>query len=147
MKKLEFKVAINAPREKVWNTMIQPDTYKEWTAASWPGSFYKGQWQQEHTLDFISEDGSGTRVLLKEVHYPALIRSQHVALLQTGSVADTTSDVAKNWIGTTEDYNFTERDGATELVVSLNAEAQWEKMFDEGFPPALNKLKEICERA
>ena len=31
MEKLNFKIEINAPKEKVWDTMLNKDTYKAWT--------------------------------------------------------------------------------------------------------------------
>jgi uncharacterized protein YndB with AHSA1/START domain len=34
MKKLEYNINIASPAKKVWNIMLQPDTYKEWANAS-----------------------------------------------------------------------------------------------------------------
>jgi hypothetical protein len=146
MKKIAYQISIAAPKQKVWDTMLQPDTYQEWTGAGWPGSFYKGTWTQGETIDFISVDGSGTRALVEELIYGNAIHSQHVAILLAGGEPDTGSDLAKSWVGTTESYGFTESDGVTSLTVDIQAEPQWEKMFNDGFPKALNKLKEICER-
>ena len=42
MQKLHFSIVINAPKEKVWHTMLDDTTYREWTAAFNPGSHYKG---------------------------------------------------------------------------------------------------------
>ncbi len=33
MEKLEFAILINAPRERVWDAMLQDGTYREWTSA------------------------------------------------------------------------------------------------------------------
>lgn len=30
--KLHFTITINAPKEKVWDTMLQDTTFREWTA-------------------------------------------------------------------------------------------------------------------
>jgi uncharacterized protein YndB with AHSA1/START domain len=46
MNTLEFKIAIGADREKVWDTMLDPATYKEWTNETWPDSTYEGEWKQ-----------------------------------------------------------------------------------------------------
>jgi hypothetical protein len=43
-------------------------------------------------------------------------------------------------------YTFTEQKGRTELNVIVNINSEWEKMFDEGWPKALAKLKETGER-
>ena len=40
MKEIQFKAEIIAPKKKVWDTMLNLDTYKEWTNVSWPGSTF-----------------------------------------------------------------------------------------------------------
>ena len=125
--------------------MLQPDTYKEWTAASWPGSYYEGEWKAGKDIKFISDDGSGTLAHIKEVKPFEHIASEHIAILQKGGIEDTTSEQAKNWIGITENYNFKETKGETTLIVEIITRPDWEKMFNDGFPNALKKLKEICE--
>ena len=39
MEKLKFKIDINASNEKVWNTMLEKETYNKWTEVFSPGSF------------------------------------------------------------------------------------------------------------
>ncbi len=146
MKKLEYKISIDAPVKKVWDTMLHPATYQEWTAASWPGSFYKGDWTKGEKIKFISENGSGTLALITELKFYQFLFAEHIAILGAGSIEDSTSEEAKGWIGTTESYRFIEENGVTKLVVEMTANPAWEKMFDDGWPNALKKLKEICER-
>lgn len=67
MKKLKFGISIEATKQKVWDTMLHPDTYKEWIAGSWPDSFYVGKWGQDEKIGFISDDGSGTQVLIERL--------------------------------------------------------------------------------
>ena len=43
-------------------------------------------------------------------------------------------------------YTFTEKNGKTEVKVVMNTSPEWESMFNDGWPDALKKLKEICER-
>ena len=54
MKKLVFKIDINAGREKVWNTMLSADTYQQWVEPSWPGSKFFGNWKQGEEMRFLS---------------------------------------------------------------------------------------------
>ena len=44
MEKLNFSILIDAPKEKVWNTMIEDNTYRMWTEEFTPGSYYVGDW-------------------------------------------------------------------------------------------------------
>jgi uncharacterized protein YndB with AHSA1/START domain len=43
MKKITFNIDIDAKAKKVWETMINAETYKEWTNVSWPDSYYEGE--------------------------------------------------------------------------------------------------------
>ena len=62
---------------------------------------------------------------------------------------DMTSDEAWQWNGAQETYIFTEIDGVTTLTVELEGEGvkpEMSEMFEQMWPAALNKLKEIAER-
>lgn len=67
MKKLEYQIEINAPAETVWNNMLQPVTYQQWTQVSWPGSFYEGKWQEGEKIRFISANGSGMLAIIRKL--------------------------------------------------------------------------------
>lgn len=146
MKNIQYEIHIKAPRQKVWETMIDPDTYKEWTNASWPDSYYEGKWEKGEKIKFISKDGSGTLALIEECNPYDYIGAKHIAILQKGGKEDDESDIAKGWIGTLESYTFKEENGETDLTATMVINHDWQKMFDDGFPGALKKLKEICER-
>jgi ligand-binding SRPBCC domain-containing protein len=45
MEKLNYSITIDAPKEKVWNTMLEKNTYTDWTSAFAEGSTYKGDWR------------------------------------------------------------------------------------------------------
>lgn len=147
MKTLTYKINIAASRKQVWETMLNDETYKQWVAASWPGSFYVGKWQQGEKIRFVSKDGSGTLALIEKFEPYNLISATHIAVLQKGGIEDTQSDIAKGWVGTTEAYKFTEQNGQTELIVEINTNPDWEKMFNDGWTGALQQLKKISEAA
>ncbi len=88
----------------------------------------------------------GTAAKLEKVQEPALILARHVAVIQPDGKLDTTSKEAQGWIGSTEQYDFNDKNGKTELVVTIHTSPEWESMFTDGWPAALDKLKEICER-
>lgn len=147
MKKIEFKTEIAAKPEKVWKTMLEQKTYREWVNAGWPGSTYEGTWKEGETIRFVGESGQGgTAAKLEKVREPESIFARHIAVITPDGGLDTSSEEAKGWVGTTEEYALTEKNGKTELKVIIHTAPQWESMFNEGWPAALNKLKEICER-
>ena len=146
MKKLKFDININAPRKKVWDTMLQPETYREWTNVSWPGSSVEGEWKEGKNLRFASPGQGGTlATVIKHKPFEQTM-ARHIAVINPDGTEDRESEVAKGWIGSTERYSFAERDGKTTLTVDIETPPEWEPMFQDGWPAALKKLKEISER-
>ena len=145
MKKLEFKIDIHASKQKVWNTMFAPDTYRKWVDVSWPGAYYKGNLEKGENVKFLSPGSGGTLAELVEFKPHDYVLAKHVAVIESDGSEDRDSELAKGWIGTTESYSFTKLNGNTEVKVEINTTDEWVKMFKDGWPNALNKLKEICE--
>ena len=42
---LEISKKINAPREILWEAIVDPDLYRIWTSAFSPGSDFDGNWR------------------------------------------------------------------------------------------------------
>jgi uncharacterized protein YndB with AHSA1/START domain len=146
MKKLESQIEIAAPAQKVWDTMTGPETYKEWTNVAWPGSYYKGEWRKGQNIKFLGSSNEGTLATIVECKPAEYMLAKHIAVLKADGTEDRDSKQAQSWIGTTEAYTFREKNGRTELKTEMNVEPEWEAMLGDGWPKALAKLKEICER-
>lgn len=146
MKTLEYNIDINAGRQKVWDTMLQRETYKQWVGASWPDSDYEGKWEQGQEMRFGSPGQGGTLAQITEVRPYEYLHAEHIAVLNSDGSEDRDSDMAKGWVGTTEAYTFTEENGKTALKVDIKTNPAWEEMFNDGWPGALAKLKELCEK-
>jgi hypothetical protein len=74
------------------------------------------------------------------------ISIEHLGILKNG-VEDTTSEAAKKWASAYENYTFKEKDGGTELLVDINSDEEFVGMFNDLWPKALQRLKEIAEAA
>jgi uncharacterized protein YndB with AHSA1/START domain len=146
MQSLRYSVTIDAPRKKVWDTMLGADTYKQWTNVSWPGSRYEGEWKEGEQIRFEGPEGGGTLAKLTTVRPYESVRAEHIAVINADGSLDTESDIASTWVGTTEAYSFNEKNGATELVVDIETFPEWQQMFDEGWPGALQALKDLSEK-
>jgi len=146
MRTLTFNTTVTAPKQKVWDTMINPETYKEWTNVAWPGSDYKGEWAEGKYLRFNGPDGSGTLAHLVAFKPYDLITAEHMAILLPGGIEDKESDMAKGWVGTIEQYEFVGEGDTTDLTITMKIAPEWAEMFNNDWPKALAKLKEICER-
>ena len=145
MKKLEYSIDIDATPQQVWEKMLTQETYKQWTGVAWPGSYFEGTWKLGESLRFISPSGGGTKARITEFKPYEHILALHEAVILKDNSEDRDSEMAKGWVGTTEAYTFTKTNNGTRLLVEINTNPAWEKMFDEGWGKALAKLKEIAE--
>ena len=62
MKKVQYKVSINAPSSKVYDCMLGINdklTYEQWTALFNPTSTYEGSWIKGSKMLFIGIDEKG----------------------------------------------------------------------------------------
>ena len=73
------------------------------------------------------------------------ISIEHLGVVKDG-VEDTTSEEAIKWAPAFENYTFKEKDGATEVSVEMDLEEEHAEMFEDMWPKALQKLKEIAEK-
>jgi uncharacterized protein YndB with AHSA1/START domain len=151
MEKLTFTTIINAPREKVWHTMLDDATYRQWTKPFNEGSRYEGSWETGSEMRFIGVDDNGNEVggmysKIKEARPFEFISIEHLGLItETGDV-DTTSESVKKWVPAFENYTFSEKEGGTEVYVDIDVSDEWKEMFNDMWPKALVKLKEIAEK-
>src|SRR5688572_24756122 len=129
MEHIEYKIEISAPAKKVWETMLQEETYNQWVAKSWPNSYYEGKWEKGEKIRFIGHDGAGTLAEIVEFNPYEKVLARHIAVLLPGGKEDRTSEMAKGWVGITEGYQFTERQGKTTLNISIETNPEWRKMF------------------
>jgi hypothetical protein len=150
METLHYEIFINAPREKVWKTMLEDKTYREWTKTFNEGSHYKGSWEKGSKILFLGPDPKtgkegGMVSRIKENRPYEFVSIEHIGIIQNGS-EDTTSDEAKKWTPAYENYTFKEKDGGTDLVVDMQGAPEYKEMFDGMWPKALQKLKELSEK-
>ena len=150
MQKLNFSTKINAPRNVVWNTMLNDATYREWTSPFNPkGSWYEGDWSQGSTIRFLGPDKDGKVggmvARIKENRPYEFISIEHLGMIQDGR-EDTTSEEVKKWAGALENYSFKDNGDQTEVQVGMDVEDGHKKMFEDMWPKALQTLKALAER-
>ena len=146
MRTLKYIEKINAPKRIVWETMLDEIKYREWAKAFSSESRYQGKWEEGTHITFIDPNMGGTKAILEKVISYNYIHVKHVATVDKNGVEDTESEVAKNWIGTTETLSLEEGEGITELSVITVTHDLFEKMFSECWPKAIALLKDLCER-
>jgi len=146
MERLHFSITIKVPKEKVWHTMLDDDSYRQWTKAFYDGSRYKGSWDSGSKIFFLSpeDDGIVSRIAAN-IPYQ-YISIEHQGFVSKG-VEDTESEAAKVFAGAQENYTFKEDNGITEVLIETDMAEDYKEMMEGMWPKALTKLKELAENA
>lgn len=146
MSSIHSSITIKAAKEKVWNTMLQQETYRIWTAEFGAGSCFEGSWEEGQKIRFLGPDGSGGIASVIAENQPYRYLSiKHLGIIKDG-VEDMESPDARTWASAYENYTFTERADGTELKVEMSGiPAKFEQYMTDTWPKALAKLKSLCE--
>jgi uncharacterized protein YndB with AHSA1/START domain len=150
MNTLNFSILINAPKEKVWNTMLEDATYRQWTKPFNETSYYKGDWSEGSKILFLGTDKEGgveggmSSVIAKNIPFK-YVSIRHIGMIENG--------VEKPWGGeggSFENYTFTEKDAGTQVDIELtnipDSPKEMADMMNVMWPKALAALKTLAEK-
>lgn len=146
IKTLNFSVKINAPKEKVWDVLWSEDTYPKWTAVFAEGSNAISDWKEGSSILFTDGKGSGMNSLIEKKVPNEQMTFKHLGMLKDG-VEMPVDDEVKFCSGSVEDYHLEESNGITDLKVKLDASEEFSGYFEDRFPKALEKVKELSEQS
>lgn len=142
--KMTKSVLIGAPKERIWDVLLQDETYRIWTSVFHEDSCFEGDWAEGSKIYFKTPEGDG---MVSEVaaHRPnEIITLKHQGVLIKGKeVYD--SEEAKKWKGATETYRLIPKGKKTELVVEQDIPDEYADWFFTTWEKALNKVKELSE--
>lgn len=144
MEKSKFEVTINASPESVWTVLWGDDTYPQWTAAFSPDSRAETDWKKGSKVLFLDASNQGMVSRIAENIPYKFLSIEHLGEVRNG-VEDTESERVKAWAGAHENYTLEEIDGQTLLVIDMDINDEFAAMFNEIWPKALAKVKEIAE--
>ena len=140
---MKFTIEIQASKEKVWNTLWQDATFREWAGLIDPGTYMVGELQQGNEVQFISaENGYGVTSLVAEVTPNEYLLLKH----QADTKYTGTAEREKEWTGGNESYALTEKDGITTVVAAFDVPQELEDYFNNAYPKALQRVKELAEQ-
>ncbi len=146
MVNLHYSIHIAAPREKVWNVMLEDVTYREWASVFMPGSYYQGEWVEGSKILFLGPGENGERdggmaAIVKEYRPAEFLSLQYYAEIRDGV------EVPWEAVGGFENYTLNENEEGTEVLIDLlNLPDEYADMFNGTWPNALAKLKEMIEK-
>ncbi len=144
MERIYFKIEIDAPKEKVWNVLLGETTYPVWTAPFAEGSRVITDWQIGSKALFVNAEGDGMISKIAE-HIPNEYISIHHLGMYMNGLEDYESEEVKKWTGAIENYKLSTKDGKSLLSVELDTTEDHKSYFEEKWPIALEKVKELAE--
>jgi len=147
MEKINFSVNINAPKEKVWNTLWEDESYRKWTSAFTEGSYaVTDNWKEGTKVLFLDPKGSGMVSTVAENRPNEYMSFKHLGEVKDGT-EHITSEQAKQWSGATENYTLKDTGTGTELKVEMqgNISGDFKEYFLNAWPEALEKVKKLAE--
>lgn len=145
MKKQEFSIEVDAPREKVWNILWGKDTYPLWTAPFSEGSRAETDWKEGSKVLFLNDDDEGMIARIAKNIPNEYMSIEHIGVIMDGK-EHTENEKSKEWEGSLENYTLKEVNGKTQLLVDMDITEEYQDFFNTTWPIALNKIKELSEK-
>jgi len=142
MKELVFSVVINAPKEKVWNTLWDDASFRDWASIIDEGTYMVGEMKEGNEVQYISsESGYGVTSLIEKY-----IPFEYVLLLHKMDTMESGTQERENeWTGGKESYFLEETEGVTTLTVKMDMPLEQEETFNTLLPKALERVRILAE--
>ena len=146
---MDFKIEINAPREKVWGVLFGEKTYPIWTKAFSESSSVETDWKKGSKALFLDGSNKGMVSRIADNVPNEFMSIEHLGMYDNG-VEDYESEHVKNWAGAKENYTLTDLGGKTALLIYMEMDESEEnkqmiEMFAGMWPKALANVKELSE--
>ncbi len=145
MKELHYSIKIAKPRDFVFKKIMDKSVYPDWAKAWGEGMTYEGEWKKGEHISFFHHTQGGTKVIIENIIPNELIKTKHVAMINSQKIEVVPDALMQKWIGSQENYYFKEEsDTETTLTIVMIADEAFEKVM-EAWTKALQFFKEICE--
>jgi hypothetical protein len=141
MKEIQFSIKIHAPKEKVWDTLWQDETLREWAGVIDPGTYMEGDLKEGNEVQFISGNGYGVTSLVEKLTPGEFLLLRHRADTQESGKREREDQ----WTGGEERYSLAEENGITNLTVAFDVPLELEDEFNVSYPKALERVKALAE--
>jgi hypothetical protein len=144
MKPFQFSISIHASRERVWKTLWEDKTYRDWANFIDEGTYMVGELKAGNEVQFISSSsGYGVTSYVESLIPNVFVKLRHMA--DTKDMGNQNRE--NEWTGGTESYSLTDADGITTLTAEMDLPPELVELFQTIFPKALERVKELAENA
>ena len=140
MTRLHYSVDIDAPRERVWTVLWDDKTYRDWTSAFMEGSHAVSDWKEGSKIQFLDPNNNGMVAIIEKKVANERMVFRHLAEIKEGKEQPEAS-----WAGAHEEYTLKDNGrGGTTLIVDSDSAEEYKEIFEQAFPKALQRVKELA---
>ena len=140
MKNLEYKTQIKASAEKIWETLWNQESYKEWSSVMNEGARYEGNFAEGTYVDLYDANNNGMFNFVEKNIPNREMTMQHKGWIYGGKRDD------QNWTDSRETYLLTENEDGAELKINVSAMDEFVDFFNSNYPKVLEKVKQLAEK-
>ena len=141
MKQLHYTIDITAPGMKVWNVLWEDASYRDWSSAFGEGSYAVSDWNEGSPIKFIDPGSNSGMSAIIEKKTPG----EYMCFRHIGEIVNGKEELYPEGKVARERYSLKDTDGVTRLEVDLDVPETYQPMFDDMFPKALRRVKELAE--
>jgi|SRR5579872_937219 len=143
MKKMQFSIEIHSTKVRVWDTLWQDETFRQWASIIDPETYMVGDLKEGSEIQFISSSsGYGVTSLVEKLIVNEFLLLKHSVDTQN----DGKQEREEQWTGGQESYSLVEKNGITTLTVAFDVPPELEEEFKVSYPKALERVKVLAER-
>lgn len=141
---IKKSIEISAPKEKVWDVLLNDKFTRIWYAEFSEGSHAETDWKVGSKALFTDKSNRGLvgKVI---VNIPNEVISVEYQGLVMAGTEDYESDEAKNVKGARETYHLAEKNGVTRVSIECDMGEEWFESMSLAWDKALLKVKELSE--
>jgi hypothetical protein len=141
---IKKSIEINAPKQKVWQVLLEDSFTRKWYAAFSEGTYAVTDWKEGSKAIFKDDSDSGMVAKVIKNKPEELLFVEHQGVLTNGK-EDYESDLAKSMQGGREIYYLSEKDGHAALTIECDMAAEYVESMSGAWDNALQTIKTLSE--
>lgn len=143
MKEIEFQIEINASKGKIWATLWNDITFRDWANMIDEGTYMKGVLKEGNEIQFMSSvNGYGVTSLIEKLKLNEFILLKHVRdTIESGQ-----EERENEWTGGRESYLLSEKNTTTVLIFKADIPQELEESMKVRYHKAFDRVKILAEK-
>ncbi|MBE0601310.1 MAG: SRPBCC domain-containing protein [Firmicutes bacterium] len=144
MKPLTFSLSIQAAAHRVWQTLWEDASFRNWSSLIDEGTYMQGDLRQGQEVQFLSSvNGYGVTALVEALVPDAFVQFRYQADTQGGGQQTRENQ----WTGGTEQYILQEQKSGILLTLKMDVPPDLIQTMQSRVPKALDRIKALAERS